>query len=60
MPAAGELPRTQWFKRMKELEPHTADEMLRCEEVEGCPPRLKLSELQEGDELVRATVTQPG
>jgi len=25
---------------------------LRCEEVEGCPARLKLSELEEGDELV--------
>lgn len=37
---------------MTEQEPHTADEMLRCEEVEGCPPRLKLSELEEGDELV--------
>jgi hypothetical protein len=28
--------------------------MLRCEEVEGCPERLKLSELEEGDELVRS------
>jgi hypothetical protein len=46
------LPRTQWFKRLKEIEPHYADEMLRCEEVEGCPERLKLSELEEGDELV--------
>jgi hypothetical protein len=51
-PAGGEQPRTQWFKRMTEQEPHTADEMLRCGEVEGCPPRLKLSELEEGDELV--------
>jgi hypothetical protein len=50
--AGGEQPRTQWFKRMTEQEPHTADEMLRCEEVQGCPPRLKLSELEEGDELV--------
>jgi hypothetical protein len=26
--------------------------MLACENVEGLPPRLKLSELEEGDELV--------
>lgn len=49
---AGELPRTTWFKRLKEAEPQLPDEMLRCEEVEGCPARLKLSELEEGDELV--------
>lgn len=53
---AGELPRTQMVRRLKELEPQTADEMLHCEDVEGCPPRLRLSELEEGDELVRLWV----
>lgn len=48
----GELPRTQWARRLKEIEPQIADEMLACEDVEGLPPRLKLSELEEGDELV--------
>jgi hypothetical protein len=42
---------------MKEGEPQFADEMLRCEEVEGCPARLKLEELEEGDELVRRGCT---
>lgn len=48
----GELPRTQWARRLKEIEPKVADEMLACENVEGLPPRLKLSELEDGDELV--------
>lgn len=51
--AGGELPRTHWFPRLKEKDPQFADEMLHCEEVEGCPARLKLEELEEGDELVR-------
>lgn len=50
--AGGELPRTQWVRRLKEIEPKIADEMLACENVEGLPPRLKLSELEDGDELV--------
>ncbi|KAF8068209.1 hypothetical protein HT031_001895 [Scenedesmus sp. PABB004] len=46
-----DLPRSVMMRAMPETDVTTIDECLPCEDIEGLPPRLKLSELEEGDEL---------
>eukprot|EP00878_Enallax_costatus_P018647 GHUV01019641.1.p1 GENE.GHUV01019641.1~~GHUV01019641.1.p1 ORF type:complete len:253 (+),score=54.75 GHUV01019641.1:886-1644(+) len=47
-----DMPRTTMYRAIDDQEADIIDEQLPCEEVEGAEPRLKINELEEGDELV--------